>query len=230
MIDPIVSRNHPVTLVGGGESKPKDLHKALMQAPICVAVDGGAVSALAAGVDIVSLIGDFDSVPAEVLATFPPALCHHIAEQDSTDFEKALTRVQAPLLIGVGFLGGRVDHQLAAFHTLLRYPDRPCILLGPEEVICLAPPRLSLQMDVGDVVSLFPLTDVTGRSTGLAWPIDGLQMGPMARSGTSNHALGPMTLEVDAPGLLLILPRRFMSALGQALLQPQAGRWPARVE
>lgn len=230
MIDTIVSRNHPITLVGGGESKPEDLYIALNQAPICVAVDGGVVPAMAAGVDIVSVIGDFDSIPADLLASLPPALCQRITEQDSTDFEKALTRVEAPLLIGVGFLGGRVDHQLAAFHTLLRFADRPCILLGATEIICLAPPHLSLPTEEGEVVSLFPLTDVTGRSTGLAWPIDGLHMGPEARSGTSNQALGPMTLDVDAPGLLLILPRRLISALGQALLQPQAARWPARAE
>ncbi len=230
MIDPIVSRKHPVTLVGGGESKPEDLEKALMQAPSCVAVDGGAVPALAAGVDIVSIIGDFDSIPPDVLASFPPALCHRIEEQDSTDFEKALTRVHAPLLIGVGFLGGRIDHQLAAFHTLLRFPDRPCILLGAEEVICLAPPNLNLPLAEGAVVSLFPLDEVSGRSTGLAWPIDGLAMGPQARSGTSNRALGPINIKTDAPGMLLILPRGSMSELVSALLLPEAGRWPVRAE
>jgi thiamine pyrophosphokinase len=228
MIEPILNVPHPVTLVGGGEATPQDLHKALTLAPVCVAVDGGADIALATGVSIAAVIGDFDSIPQNVMSRIPADRCHQITEQDSTDFEKALMRVHAPVLIGVGFLGGRVDHQLAAFHTLVAYPNRPCVLLGAQEVICLAPPSIRLPTGAGDIVSLFPMTDVAGRSTGLHWPIDGLQMAPDARSGTSNRALGPMLLEVDAPGMLLILPRRLMPDLVSALGRPEAARWPAR--
>jgi thiamine pyrophosphokinase len=49
---------------------------------------------------------------------------HHLPEQDTTDFEKCLYSVAAPLLLGVGFLGGRADHHLAAMNVLVRYADR----------------------------------------------------------------------------------------------------------
>ncbi len=228
MFDPIVRAPHPVTLVGGGDAKAEDLHKALSLAPTCVAADGGAALAHAADVKITALVGDFDSVDQAIIADLPHEVVHHIAEQDSTDFEKALRRISAPLVLGVGFLGKRVDHQLAAFHTLMACADRPCLLLGEEEVICLAPPRLAVPTKKTDVVSLFPLGEVMGRSSGLTWPIEGLRFEPGIQSGTSNRAEGPIELEFDGPKMLLILPRMLMPALVSALAAPHAARWPAR--
>ncbi len=228
--DPIVHSSNPVTLVGGGEATPQDLAEALTLAPVCVAVDGGAALALQAGAELAAVIGDFDSLRQEDLARIPSDRCHRIAEQDSTDFEKALSRVAAPVVIGVGFLGGRVDHQLAAFHTLAACRAQPCVLLGQDEVVCLAPPKVCLPTQAGDTVSLFPLGPVAGRSAGLEWPIQGLEFGPLTRIGTSNRAKGPMILEMQTPAMLLILPRRLMPALVSALAQPECARWNARVE
>ena len=73
-----------------------------------------------------------------------------------------------------------------------------------------------------------PLTPVTGRSQGLEWPIDGLDFAPGGRTGTSNRALGPVTLEIDGPDMLLILPRRLMAPLAAQLLRPEHAPWPAR--
>ena len=224
----IVASNAPVTLVGGGETTPQDIHKALTLAPLCVAADGGADVALAAGVVPEAVMGDFDSLSHAARAEIPADRQHPIAEQDSTDFEKCLTRIAAPVILGVGFLGARVDHQLAVFHSLVKYPDRPCILLGAHEVVCLAPPRLHLPTEAGDAVSLFPMGEVTAQSTGLAWPLEGLSFSPLRLIGTSNCAEGPITLTVQAPHMLLILPRRLMPALLTALADPDAARWPAR--
>lgn len=218
----------PITLVGGGQATPSDLHSALTLAPRCIAADGGAVLALQAGIMPEAVIGDFDSIPAEVQQQVPVDRLHRIDEQDSTDFEKALTRITAPVVIGVGFTGGRIDHQLGALHTLMVCADRPCVLLGPEELVFLAPPRMSLPTTGAEVVSLFPLGVVTGRSTGLHWPLDGLQFAPGGQSGTSNRATGPITVEVNAPALLMIVPRRLLKPVVAALAAPEAARWPAR--
>ena len=229
MIDPIVYSPNPITLVGGGEATPQDLAEALTLAPLCVAADGGLALALKAGTKLEGVIGDFDSVTAEDLARVPAARRHHIAEQESTDFDKALSRVAAPVILGVGLLGARVDHQLAAFHTLAARCDQPCVLLGQDEVICLAPPKVKLPTLAGDVVSLFPLSPVEGHSEGLEWPIEGLAFDPMTRIGTSNRATGPLVLQMASPAMLLILPRRLMPGLVSALGQPKSARWPARV-
>lgn len=214
--------------MGGGQASAADLHKALKLAPRCVAADGGAVLALEAGVDLAAVIGDFDSVPAEVLAQVPADRVHHIAEQNSTDFEKALRLVDAPVIVGVGFTGGRLDHQLAALHALARYAHRPCVLMGESEIVLLAPPLITLPCKAGDVVSLVPLAPVTGHSTGLCWPIAGLNFAPGGQNGTSNRAEGPVTLTMDAAHMLLILPRALMPPVVAQLSRPDHARWPVR--
>lgn len=225
----IVYSSDPITLLGGGQACAEDLAEALTIAPKLVAVDGGLVTAQEVGRQVDAVIGDMDSAPPEALARVPEAFQHHIIEQQTTDFDKALRHVQAPVVLGVGFCGGRVDHQLAAFHTLLVHPDRPCILLGVTEAVMLAPPQMSLPLTAGDIVSLFPLQAVSGRSSGLEWPIDGLAFDPACFIGTSNKALGAVNLSFDAPGMLLIVPRGVLRALVAHFVQGGA-RWPARAE
>ncbi len=228
--EPIVHSSDPVTLVGGGQATRSDLQKALTLAPLCVAADGGAALVLQADVMPAAVIGDFDSISDNVLCQIPEMRRHRIAEQDSTDFEKALTRIAAPLVVGVGFLGGRIDHQLAVLHTLAAFPSRACVLIGESEVVCLAPPEINLPTQAGDVVSLFPLAGVTGRSEGLNWPIEGLKFAPNIQIGTSNQANGPIDIQMDGPSMLLILPRRLLSELVAALCAPDAVQWPVHAE
>jgi thiamine pyrophosphokinase len=225
----IVHSFDPITLIGGGMVGPSDLEEALCLAPICVAADGGASVALAAGIDLAAVIGDFDSLSAEVLAKVPADRQHRITEQNSTDFDKCLRHIAAPVLVGVGFSGGRLDHQMAALHTLVARCDRPCVILGPQEVVFHCPPRIDLPTQAGDVVSLFPLAPVSGGSKGLEWPIDGLAFSPDRYVGTSNRAIGPMTLTMEGPGMLCILPRSMLGAVVQALaVMGPDGTWPAR--
>ena len=217
MTSPIVQFAGPVTLIGGGAVGSGDLEAALALAPDLIAADGGAGAALAAGHMPQAVIGDFDSITPQVRARIPDDRLFPIPEQDSTDFDKALRSIAAPLVLAVGFLGDRVDHQLAAFNVLVRHAARPCVLLGASEVVFHAPPVFEVALAPGDVVSLFPMRAVTGRSTGLEWPIDGLHFAPDARIGTSNRALGPVRIETDGPGLLTILPRAALGAVIGAL-------------
>jgi thiamine pyrophosphokinase len=214
----IVESVAPVTLVGGGAGDVSDVTLARKFAPVCVAADGGAALALKAGVIPDAVIGDFDSLSASIRQQIPPENLYHIEEQDSTDFAKALRSISAPLVIAVGFTGARVDHQLAALHVIAAYRARPCIVLGASEVIFHCPAQVALPMAEGDVVSLFPMRKVSGRSTGLHWPIDGLAFDPMQLIGTSNRATGPVKLWMDGPGMLCIAPRRILPELVQALL------------
>ena len=179
-----------------------------------------------------AVIGDLDSLSEKAAARIGADRLHQVAEQDSTDFDKVLRHVSAPLILGVGFQGARLDHELAALSSLARFAHQPCILIGARDVTCLCPPRLSLGLDPnglsgGDRLSLFPLGPVSGRSQGLEWPIDGIALSPMGRIGTSNRiAKGgrEVQIEMEGPGGLLILPRRGLSALIAGLAQ--APRWP----
>ncbi|MEX5576932.1 thiamine diphosphokinase [Pseudophaeobacter sp. A-200-2] len=216
----IVDEMKPVTLVGGGHLGLDDLNEALRHAPVLVAADGGAGAALEQGHVPEAVIGDFDSLPEAVQNRLPAENLFHLPEQDTTDFDKALRSIRAPVVLGAGFLGARVDHQLAAFHTLIQPGRSPCILIGATELVFHVTRRIALPMAAGDVVSLFPMQPVTGRSGGLVWPIEGLQMCPTSRIGTSNRAVGPVWIEADGPGLLGIVPRHYLAALMQAIASP----------
>src|SRR6056297_2856129 len=175
-------------------------------APRVVAADSGADTALGYGITPEAVIGDFDSITKATRKILPETSLHRIAEQNSTDFDKCLRNINAPLVIGVGFTGDRQDHQLSCMNTLVRYPERPCVLLGRDELVFLCPPALRLDLAKGTRVSLFPLGAVEGVSDGLRWPIGGLNFAPDGLIGTSNEARGPVDIAVTSPKMLVILP------------------------
>lgn len=220
---------HPVgvTVLGGGRLAEGALERALARAPALVAADGAAAAALAAGYRPEAVIGDFDSLSPGVRAALPPGRLHHVAEQDSTDFEKCLARVAAPLVLAVGVTGARTDHELAVFNALVRSPHA-CLVLGERDLVAALPPGREIALDVpaGTRVSLFPMGAVSGRSEGLAWPIGGIGFAPDGRVGTSNRATGPVRLEMDAAGMLLILPLAQLDAAIRALVPGRAERPP----
>lgn len=229
-IEPIVRAEEPIALFGGGEIGPDDVNLALNRVKRCVAADGGAAALIDSGRMPEVVIGDFDSLEKRYRDQIRADRLFPVREQDSTDFDKALRHIEAPLVLGVGFLGGRVDHQLAVFNALIRLQDRPCILLGEREVIFHAPPRIAFAVEPGQTVSLFPFRRVTGRSRGLEWPIDDLVLEPDGRVGTSNRALADIELQIDGPGLLVIVPRNALDQVMQAFLSDRTARWPARAE
>lgn len=208
----VVRSDAPVTLAGGGRVIPYDLDVCLAVGKRLVAADSGADRLLALGHRPEAVIGDMDSIGVEVQAQLGDRLMS-VPEQESTDFEKCLTRIEAPLVMAVGFAGGRIDHTLAVLNTLARHPGRRCVVLGAEDVTVLAPPRIVLPLAGGERVSLFPLAEVTGTSRGLHWTIDGIDFAPNRSSGTSNRATGPVQLGLSGPAMLLILPRRCLPEL-----------------
>ena len=222
----IVSSSEPVLLIGGGEVYPEQLRRAHALCDLVVAADKGADHALAQDILPDAVIGDFDSVSNRARAATPEARLHIIAEQNSTDFDKCLRNIVAPLVIGVGFGGARVDHELAAFNTLVRRPDRRCLLLGRDTLTFLSPPSLALPLAAGTAVSFFPLGAVEGVSDGLRWPIGGLSFTPDGQIGTSNEALGEVSFSFTAPKMLTLLPASTFEATVTALLNT-AQNWAA---
>ena len=191
----------PVLLIGGGEVSAPALRVARAKASVLIAADGGAnhfegdKSALAA------VIGDLDSLGA--VAEWRAALSGRLlalAEQDTTDFEKCLYSVDAPLYLAVGFLGGRMDHSLATMHVLAKRADQRVILLSEQEIHFIAPRRWRIRLPVGARVSLYPLQPTLAeRSAGLRWGLDGIDLRIGDRVGTSNEVSEP-DVEVDLAG------------------------------
>lgn len=220
MTPPLVRSTSPLALVGGGPVAAEDIEAARGLTAGFVAADGGAAHLAGRSIQPLAVIGDMDSANADTLAAAGMPV-HRIAEQDSTDLEKCLRAIEAPLLLGLGFLGGRADHNLAAMNALVRHAGAPLVLLGGEDICFRCPETLALDLAAGTRVSIFPMAPITGcLSEGLRWDIDGLAMRPDGQIGTSNIALGGrMRMGFDGPAALVILPRHLLAQVTEALLQ-----------
>ncbi len=213
MCDLIVESATGITIVGSGETTLDTLQTALYKAPTLVAADGGAARALNLGYTATAVIGDLDSIDIRTRTLLPPHIFHPIFEQETTDFDKTLRSVSSTLLIAVGFTGGRLDHELAVFSTLVKRADAPCIVLGAQDLIFVAPLQLKIKLPVGTRFSLFPMGPVRGTSEGLRWPIDGLDFAPDGRVGTSNEVTADeVALRLTARNMLVILPAQCLDA------------------
>ena len=218
MSQPIVQTTQGVTLAGGGPFGGRDLRLCLARAPVAVAADGGADRLLRHAVMPRAVIGDFDSLSEAARAQIPADRQHPVAEQLTTDFDKALRSIAAPIVLALGFAGARLDHGLAAFNTLVARSERRCILIGPKDIAFAAPDRLTLDLQPGEPLSLFPMAPVRGESTGLEWPIAGIDFAPSGMIGTSNRVVDRrVELRFETPGMLVILPRRRLDAAIRAL-------------
>ncbi|MCQ0969869.1 thiamine diphosphokinase [Paracoccus sp. TK19116] len=206
MSEPVLRTQGGVTLIGGGSVTREDLAEALAIAPHLVAADSGADQALAMGYRPEAVIGDFDSLGNDTRGALPGDALHHVAEQDSTDFQKCLSRIRARFVLAVGFDGRRLDHTLAALNVMVRMPAPTTIMLAAEDVVFVCPPTLALDLPDGTRFSLFPMGQAQGTSEGLEWPIAGISFAPSGPGGTSNRVTGPVRLTMEGP-MLVMVPR-----------------------
>ena len=208
----IVSSSSAICLVGG--APVADAVFAVVSPYVAgfVGVDGGADHLLAGRIAPIAVIGDLDSVSTQARAAFADCLWH-IPEQDTTDFEKALTRVTAPFLIALGFTGGRMDHALSVLNVMARMPDRRVFLVDADDVSYLAPQGKSmLDLPAGTRVSLMPLGDVRASAAGVAWPFSDWALHPVGRNSASNMAAeGGVQITAQGP-LLVTLPLACLAA------------------
>ncbi len=209
-----------MTLLGGGDVNHSILRDCLKLAPRLVAVDGAAETALAAHLRPDAVVGDLDSLTPETRAALEPDCIVETPDQNRTDFDKAMEWAfevaGAPLVLGVGFMGGRLDHELACYNALVRSAGN-CVLVGEEDLCFHVPERIDLSLPPGTRLSLFPMAEVTGECTGLRWPVAGLTLAPWGRVGTSNTVTdAEVSLRFDRPGMLVILPRAHLASVIEA--------------
>ena len=174
-------------LVGGGPiAHIPELVKGL---PV-IAVDGGLDACLRNALKPDYFLGDMDSASksAQEYAVSNKIPTKPILEQETTDFEKALTHVDATGYVCFGFLDGRLDHTLATLHVVQKdIQKRPILLYGSEDVILTASSDMSVSLPIKERLSLWPLGVVSFKSsTGLLYPLTDIQMSQGSQIGTSN--------------------------------------------
>ena len=180
--------NKIIVLIGGGPVV-RTIPTLIRGLPI-VAVDGGLDSCINYSMVPDYFIGDMDSASssAKKYAKLNKIPSNFVAEQETTDFEKALMHVDAPGYVCLGFLDGRLDHSLAVLHVIQKQSQkRPILLLGSEDVVLTGPKDFRISLPVGERISIWPLGKVSFEySTGLLYSLKNIEMVQGNQIGTSN--------------------------------------------
>ena len=172
--------SHPVLLLGNADLTSAEYAWAQQFPGPVVCADGGLrhLGRLTAA----AIIGDGDS-----WGPVAPAGSTRIQDQSTTDFEKALARIQAPQIDALGFLGGRWDHSLANLSALMGASH--VRLLDQHQSIRACQDHYAGQHAPGEIIGVIPATPCRfDQSTGLKYPLDGLELALGAAVGSSNEA------------------------------------------
>lgn len=201
---------HTLVFANGELQTPPGLQPA---ADLIIAADGGAAHCRALGLIPNIVIGDFDSLDADLhaeLETQGTEFIQHPARKDATDFELALLQAQAAGASSIDVLGGlgrRWDHSLA--NLLLaadgRFASMRITFLHGAQRLFIVSQHARLNLQIGSRLSLIPLRgDAIGVHTrGLEYPLEKETLAFGASRGVSNVVSQP-EVEIDLnSGLLL---------------------------
>ena len=213
-----------LVIVGGGSMDSELLSELYLQGGHMVGADSGADAIVAAGLMPEAIIGDLDSLE-NPMGWLGRTRMITVAEQDTTDFEKALYSTRAPVTVAVGMTGRRFDHTLAAIDAMARQAvNRPIILVDESDIAIALSGPFAFSVTQKERVSVYPLVPIRFReSRGLKYSLDGLKMAPGEKIGTSNEAsTGPFSIDPDPrgypPTYLVVIDRRHLFAVIEMLL------------
>lgn len=201
---------------GGDRPGPAAVHD-LPEDRFVIAADSGLDHTTELGVPVDLVVGDLDSVDADVLAAAESAgvaIERHPVDKDRTDGELALTAAVergATRAIVIGGFGGRIDHLLAnvalwaapawaGLHLEVRSGEATLVVLhGPE--------AHTITGAVGELLSLLavggPATGVT--TEGLRYALADDRLLPGSTRGVSNELSQPEARITIGQGTLLVV-------------------------
>lgn len=168
-------------IVLGGDAPGRALLESCMRdADLVIAADSGLAAFDVAGLEPDLLVGDMDSVPADVLEKYAGRIPEHRLNciKDDTDGVDALDMAiarSAEKITLLGALGGRLDHALANVMLLVRAHRKgaKAEILSESVRISRVDGYASLSGAKGDTVSLLPLGRAEGVTLkGFFYPLD----------------------------------------------------------
>ena len=167
------------------------------------------------------VVGDFDSVSAEILEFYKKQsqITFHTfnSEKDNTDTDIALQLaigLKSSRITIMGALGKRMDHALANIHILKDALEAniPCQILDEHNRIYLINKEMTLEKDkvFGKYVSLIPLTStVEGLTlTGFKYHLNDYTLAIGTSLGISNEIIGDIAHIKMNKGILIVIESR----------------------
>ena len=168
-------------IVLGGDAPGRAMLESCMRdADLVIAADSGLAAFDAAGLEPDLLVGDMDSVSADVLEKYAGRIPEHRLNciKDDTDgvdaLDMAIARGAEKITL-LGALGGRLDHALANVMLLVRAHRKgaKAEILSESVRISRVDGYASLSGAKGDTVSLLPLGRAEGVTLkGFFYPLD----------------------------------------------------------
>ncbi len=185
-----------VVVVSGGELPPSASADDVPRGVPVIAADGGLAHATTLGLDVTDVVGDLDSIDADVLAAAGVAgakIVRYPEEKDATDLELALDaalELQPERILVLAGGGGRLDHLVGGLLLLgaSRYAEvRLDAIVGTARVHVVRGERV-LAGDPGQLVSLVALHGAAEGVTtdGLRYPLANETLEPGSTRGISN--------------------------------------------
>jgi thiamine pyrophosphokinase len=204
-------------IISGGGPPAANVIDRLPAHRFVIAADSGLDHAVALGLDVDLVVGDFDSVSATALHDAEQrgvAVERHPVDKDAIDTELAIDAALArgfEHIVIIGAAGGRLD-QLLAGALLLGSPRlstrRVEAWIGAAYLTPVrAEERAVLHRAAGTTVSLLPLAgDAVGvTTTGLRFPLENETLPAAITRGVSNVFAGPTATVFVRIGLLLVI-------------------------
>lgn len=210
-----------VLVVANGELPNVDLiamRELLAGADHVIAADGGLLTCCGLGRWPDLLVGDFDSLPAQLVADAEErgvAVHRHPSDKDQTDLElalqAALERSPERLTVMAAF-GGRLDHELATIGLLAAetFEGVEVHAVDGRRTMTIVRSSAQLRLEVGATVSLLPWGGVVHGVTtsGLRWPLTDATFEAGTTWGISNVAAEPEQSVSISDGVLLAVSDR----------------------
>jgi thiamine pyrophosphokinase len=206
-----------VIFANGNLTEPDRLRRRLRPTDRIFCADGGTVHALALGLTPELIIGDFDSLPPDLVAEMEAAgvsFQRHPARKDQTDLELAFQTAVAEgvdEILLVTALGGRLDQMLANIFLLAR-PEYASVRLtlvdGSQSATVLGSHQtLTLTGQQGDTLSLVPLTPTVQQVnlSGVEWPLVEATLTFGSTWSISNAFTNPQATVQIGEGMVLVV-------------------------
>lgn len=184
-----------------------------------IAVDGGLVTAKELGIPIHYIVGDFDSVPYDLVESYREennsvVIKEYNPVKDATDTHIAIDlslELGGEEIVILGATGSRIDHMLANIH-LLYIPlnnNRKAFIVDEHNKIYLIDQNTSLYQDKlhGPFISLQPFTEEVKGLTlrGFKYPLTKYTMRIGDSIGVSNEVVKEKADILLEKGILVVI-------------------------
>lgn len=185
-----------VIFANGEYEKIEAYHEVVEAADIIICADGGANYARELGVKPDYIIGDLDSISAEVREYYAAQNVKYQKyprRKDFTDLHLALSlanKLKASEIVLIGSLGKRLDHTLSNIYCGIEtvQKGKKVMHYSPSCTVYLVTDCLHLSGEAGDLVSVLVLSEkATGvYERGFEYPLEGVAMENCNPLGISN--------------------------------------------